>query len=347
MTDTFTGWAATAKGEPLVQMELKLRTWDEDCVDIDITHCGICASDIYTIDEGWGPTDYPCVAGHEIVGIVTRVGKSVKKIQVGDRVGVGPECDSCRECGACKDGFENVCEKFATTTYNSKWPNGDKTYGGYANKWRGDYRWVFKVPNNMSNKDAACFFCAGITTYAPLKHGDVNEKSVVGVLGIGGLGHIAILFAKAMGATVIGMSHSDKKRDYADDLGCDGYINTEVVEDMVKYKHKLTHILCTGTGKDFEWEPYLELLHVNGKFMNVFIPGWKFPQIDPFTLIINQVSISGTAVGSPAEMQEMINFAAEREIKPWINKYKMSDINKAIADFRAGLPKFRFVLENE
>lgn len=170
-----------------------------------------------------------------------------------------------------------------------------------------------------------------------------------------------------MGATVVGMSHNDKKRDYADDLGCDGYINTEVVEDMDKYKHKLTHILCTGTGKDFQCkfkyffmtntnidnfiftlgEPYLELLHVNGQFMNVSIPDWKFPQISPFTLIVNQVSISGTAAGSPGEMQEMINFVAEKGIKPWIKKYKMSDINKAIADFRAGLPRFRFVLENE
>lgn len=166
-------------------MKLDLRKWDEDCVDIDITHCGICGSDIHTIDEGWGPTEFPCVAGHEIVGVVTRAGKNVKSIQVGDRVGVGPECESCGQCGACKAGFENVCEKLTVTTYNSHWHTGDKTYGGYADKWRGDYRWVFKVPDSMSNKDAACFFCAGITTYAPLKHGNVNEKSVVGVMGIG------------------------------------------------------------------------------------------------------------------------------------------------------------------
>lgn len=164
---------------------MNLRKWDEDCVDLDITHCGICGSDVHTLDEGWGPTDFPCVVGHEIVGVVTRVGKDVKGIQVGDRAGVGPICESCGECDACKEGFENVCETACRTTYNNKWSTGDKTYGGYADKWRGNYRWVFKVPDNMSSEDAACFFCAGVTTYAPLKNNGVNEKSVVGVLGIG------------------------------------------------------------------------------------------------------------------------------------------------------------------
>lgn len=171
-----------------------------------------------------------------------------------------------------------------------------------------------------------------------------------------------------MGATVVGMSHSDKKRATAFELGCDDYINTEVVEDMEKYKHKLTHILCTGTGQDFQCkftvlflkkivafkylyyilgERFLELLFVNGKFMNVSVPTWKFPEMSPFALIVNQASVSGSAAGSPAEMREMIEFAAKKNIKPWITKYKMSDVNTAIEAFRAGKPRFRFVLENE
>lgn len=166
-------------------MVLPLRQWNEYCVDMDITHCGMCGSDIHFIDEGWGPTDFPCVVGHEIVGVVTRVGEKVTNIKVGDRGGVGPESHSCQECDTCLEGHQNCCEQGYTGTYGGKLPNGDKTYGGYADKWRGDSRWVFKVPDNMSSADASSFFCAGVTTYAPLKKFGVNEKSVVGVLGIG------------------------------------------------------------------------------------------------------------------------------------------------------------------
>lgn len=346
MSDTFIGWASSAKGEPFKQTELKLRTWDENCIDMDITHCGICGSDIHTQDEGWGPTIRPVVPGHEIVGVVTRVGKNVTNLKVGDRAGVGPHCESCWKCQSCLDGHENVCEKGFIGTYNGKWSTGDNTYGGYADKWRGDYRWAFKVPDSMSSEDAACFFCAGVTTYAPLLNGGVNDKSVVGVMGIGGLGHFGILFAKAMGATVIGISHNDKKKETAKELGCDDFIDSSNESDMAKYRKKLTHILCTGNGRDFQWGPYFNLLKVNGKFMNVSAPDWNFPELNPLEMIMHQVSVSGSAAGSPKDMEKMINFAAEKKIKPWITKYKMSEVNKAFEDFRAGKPRFRFVLEN-
>ncbi|KAI9265502.1 chaperonin 10-like protein [Helicostylum pulchrum] len=346
MTDTLTGWAATTKDAPLVQMQLPLPQWNEHSVDMDISHCGMCGSDIHTLDEDWGPTAFPCVVGHEIVGIVTRVGDKVANIKVGDRGGVGPLAYSCQECDTCLEGHQNCCERVFVGTYNGNYPNGDKSFGGYADKWRGDGRWVFKVPDNMSSADASSFFCAGVTSYAPLKKFNVNEKSVVGVLGLGGLGHFGVLFAKAMGATVIGLSHNDNKKETAKELGCDDYINTHNEFDLARYRKKFTHILCTGTGSDFQWSTYYNLLHINGHFMNVAAPEWKFPEIIPIQFITQQISISGSAAGSPATMQEMINFAAEKEIKPWITTYKMSDVNTAISDLRAGKPRFRFVLEN-
>jgi D-arabinose 1-dehydrogenase-like Zn-dependent alcohol dehydrogenase len=325
---------------------LQLKQWDEDSVEMNVSHCGICGSDTHTLDSNWGPANYPCVVGHEIVGVVSRVGKNVTNVKVGDRAGVGAQSGSCHECANCKAGYENACRGTRTGTYNSKWPNGDKSYGGYADKWRGNYHFVFKIPDNMSSEIAATFFCAGVTTYAPLKRTNVNSNSVVGVMGIGGLGHYGVLWAKAMGAKVVGMSHSEKKREVALELGCDDYIVTSDADQMAKYANTMTHILCTGTSEDFQWAPFLNLLTVNGHFIDVMAQDWDFPKISPLLLIVKQVYISGSAIGSPADIREMLDFAAEHNVKPWIQVYPMKDAPKAIEDFRAGKPRFRFVLEN-
>lgn len=173
---------------------------------------------------------------------------------MGDRIGVGAQSGSCHraECTPCSTGWENLCRTEFTGTYNGIWPNGDKSYGGYADKWRGDCRFVFKIPDNLSNEVACTYFCAGVTTYGPLKRHNVNADSVVGVMGIGGLGHYGIMWAKAMGATVVGMSHNDKKREVATELGADDYIVTSDADDLARYKGKFSHILCTGTGQDFK-----------------------------------------------------------------------------------------------
>ncbi|KAI8362807.1 chaperonin 10-like protein [Blakeslea trispora] len=343
--DTFTGWAGVSKDEPLQQMQLTLKQWDEDSVEMNITHCGICGSDDYTLKSLWGATNYPCVVGHEIVGVVTRVGKNVTNLKVGDRAGVGAQCNSCHECKSCKDEEENCCYKMSGT-YNSKWPNGDKTYGGYADKWRGDYRFAFKVPDSLPSEIAATFFCAGVTTYAPLRRTNVNEKSVVGVMGIGGLGHYGILWANAMGAKVVGLSSSDSKRDVALELGCHEFVNTNDEKALESYKGQLTHILCTGCGPDFTWEKYLALLKRKGSFINVNAPSWTFPPLKPMLLIGTQANILGSLIGSPKEIEEMLQFAAEKNVRPWIDVFPMKDVNKVLEDFRAGKPRFRFVLEN-
>ncbi|KAI8090153.1 chaperonin 10-like protein [Gilbertella persicaria] len=346
--NTLYGWAGIANDQPLQEMRLPLRQWSENCVDIDISHCGICGSDVHTLEdpEEWVKTNYPCVVGHEIAGTVTRIGQNVTHIKVGDRVGVGAQSGACHRCDHCQSGHENVCYGGRIGTYNSTWETGDKTFGGYADKWRGDYRFVFKIPDSISNEVAATLFCAGVTTFAPLKRTHVNATSVVGIMGLGGLGHYGVLWAKAMGAKAVAISSGDYKREVAKELGCDDYINSRDPEDLKRYTKKFSHILCTGCSPDFEWNTYLGLIHCNGYFLNVNHPRWKFPAISPLVLIRNQCFIHGSAVGSPADIREMLAFAAEKQVKPWLQKYPMKDINQAIQDFKSGQPRFRFVLEN-
>ncbi|CAO3615940.1 unnamed protein product [Mucor fragilis] len=344
--ETTHAWAGVANGKPLVEMDLPLKKWSENDVQIDVTHCGICGSDDHMLNESWGPTHYPICVGHEIVGVVSKVGSNVKHLKVGDRAGIGAQAGSCHECKNCKEGNENICPK-SVLTYGSQWYDNDAwATGGYGSIWRGDSAFAFKIPDNLSSEIAATFFCAGITTFAPLQRTKVGKDSVVGVMGIGGLGHYGILWAKAMGAKVVGMSHNDKKREVAKELGCDDYINTNNQEDMAKYNNTLTHILCTGTSPDFQWAPYFALLRVNGHFINVMAPNWQFPELNPFVLIMNQVFIHGSAIGSPAEIEQMLEFAAEHNVKPWIEVRSLKDINNVLEDFRAGKPRFRYVLEH-
>ncbi|CEG64287.1 hypothetical protein RMATCC62417_01287 [Rhizopus microsporus] len=344
--DTFTGWASIGKDKPLVQMQFPLKAWDDNSVEMDITHCGICGSDVHTIDSGWGPTDYPCVAGHEIAGVVTRVGKNVTRVKVGDRAGLGPACGSCKQCHTCSNGEENVCMNGIVLTYNSHWSTGEKTYGGYADKWRGDETFICKIPDNVSNENASSFMCGGVTTYAPLRRWNVGPGSTLGVLGIGGLGHFAVMFGKALGATVIALSSSNRKRDVALELGCDDYVVTSNEEEMAKYANKLTHIICTGVGEDFKWETYFNLLVPNGIFINVNAPEFSYPPIPLFNQIFKQIAIVASAGGSVKDTEDMLQLISEKNLKAWYKKYPMSEVNKAIEDFRAGLPRFRFVLEN-
>ncbi|GAB5590766.1 hypothetical protein Unana1_05666 [Umbelopsis nana] len=340
------GWASAGKGKQLENMELPLKTFDDDAVDMDVTHCGICGSDIHTIDSGWGPTNYPCVVGHEITGVCTAVGKNVTNIKVGDRIGVGAQSGSCGECENCKKGQENLCLNGLIGTYNSKWANGENTYGGYADKWRGHQRFVFKIPDNMSNEIAATFFCAGVTTYAPLKRHGVTKGSKVGVIGIGGLGHFAVQWAKAMGAEVIALSSSDRKREDAAQLGCSDYIVTSDKQDMKRYTSALTHIICTAYSVEFDWVANLSTLATNGTFIMVGLPEEPLSGIPAGLLAFKQITLCGSIIGSPSDIQDMLDFAAKTGVKPWIQKYPMSKVNEAIDDFRKGKPRYRFVLEN-
>ncbi|GAA5796650.1 hypothetical protein HPULCUR_002024 [Helicostylum pulchrum] len=302
--NTFHGWAAVAKDKPLVWTELPLKNFDDDCVDMKVSHCGVCDSDIHTQNEDWGKTNFPCVTGHEIVGECTRVGPR-------------------------------------TSTYNSHYPNGDKSFGSYADKWRGHQRFVFKVPDNMTNEVAATFFCAGVTTYSPLKRYGVNSSSKVGVIGIGGLGHFAVQWAKPMGAEVVALSSSDRKRDDAVELGCDHYVVTSRPEEAKPHMGTFTHIIATHVSDNFDWNMYFNKIDTNGYFIMVALPEASLSGIPSMTLACRQIALVGSLIGSPAMIEDMLNFAAEHNVKPWLNKYSMKDCNEAIQAFKDGKPRYR------
>ena len=234
----FEGWlghdASSADGK-MVWGEFTPKDWEESDVDIKITHCGICGSDLHTLRSGWGPSIYPCCVGHEIVGTAVRVGSQVQDIKVGDRVGVGAQSDSCHlpDCEDCSSGNFNYCPRF-TGTYNGFFKNGGKSYGGYATYNRTPARFVIKVPDQIKSKDAAVMMCAGVTTYSPLKYNGCGPGKKVGIVGLGGLGHFGVLWAQALGASVVVISRkSDKKAD-AMNLGASGFIATAEDKDWAK-----------------------------------------------------------------------------------------------------------------
>ncbi|CDH53627.1 nad-and zn-dependent alcohol dehydrogenase [Lichtheimia corymbifera JMRC:FSU:9682] len=330
-TGTIHGWIASAKDKPLEWGEQPRKTFDDDTVEMDITHCGICASDLFTLDSGWGKTDYPTIVGHEIAGIVTKVGNNVKNVKVGDRAGVGAQCMSCLQCYACQHHHENICENGVIGTYNGRWPKtNEKTYGGYADVWSGHYNFVFKIPDNLPNEVAATFFCAGITTYAPMKRHGIDSDSTVGVIGI-----------------VIALSHSDRKRGDAEKLGCHDFVVTEDETSMSKIKNKLTHIICTSFGTEgFDWGKYLGLLKPGGVFIMVAIPDKPFENIPPGSLVGRQLTLAGSVVGSPDTIREMLAFAAEKGVRPWIEKRPMKQCPETVQAMRDGKARYRFVLEN-
>ncbi|KAI9317761.1 chaperonin 10-like protein [Dichotomocladium elegans] len=342
---TVHGWVCNGKDQPLVWSEQPRKTFDEDTVDLNITHCGICASDLFTLDSGWGKTDYPCIVGHEIVGVVTRVGKNVKNVQVGDRAGVGAQCMSCLQCHPCQHQHENLCPDMVGT-YNGRWPRtNERTFGGYADVWSGHYNFVFKIPDELPSEVAATFFCAGVTTYAPMKRYNVNSQSVVGVIGIGGLGHFAVQWGKALGAKVVALSHSDRKREDAKKLGCDDYFVTGEKESLARARQSLTHIICTSFGNNFDWGSILGLLKPGGVFIMVAIPSSNLTDIPPI-FVPRQLTLAGSCIGSPEEIREMLDFACKTGVRPWISKYPMTEAPEAVQAMRDGKARYRFVLEN-
>ncbi|KAG2223010.1 hypothetical protein INT45_012309 [Circinella minor] len=281
-------------------------------IELDITHCGICASELfkyvccYVIYEYfsaniialmcWGETDYPCVIGHEITGVVTKVNKNVNHVTVGDRVCVGAQSGSCLDCKFCKHHEENICVGGAVYTYNSCWPNGDfkhlevmQTSGVVISILFSNY-----IHKNLSSEIGCTFCCASVTIYSSLKHHDVSKGSKVGVIGIDGLVHYGVSFNRA---EVVALSHSDRKWEDAKNLGCDDYITLNDDARFKEYTGKLTHILCTSFAEDFPWNKYLSLLEPNGKFLMIAITYGILHNIPPDLLVAKQTLIIDSAIG--------------------------------------------------
>ncbi|PGH34018.1 alcohol dehydrogenase (NADP+) [[Emmonsia] crescens] len=354
----FHGWVGHSATTPLTHTAFQPKPFDPTDIEIKITHCGICGSDIHTLRSGWGPTNYPCVVGHEIVGHVTRVGSGVASIsspsrhlKVGDRVGIGAQSDSCRrpDCPECASGLENHCQ-YQTGTYGGRFRDGSKSYGGYATHWRGPAWFAFKLPDSLPSAAAAPLLCAGITVFSPLVKNGAGPGKSVGIVGIGGLGHLGLLFAKALGCDhIIAISRtSAKKAEALGGLGADKFIATDEDKGWAKtHARSLDLIISTVSSSDMPIGNYLRLMKVNGQFIQVGAPEEPFPAFRVFPLISKGVKIGGSAIGSPEEIRRMLQLAADKNVLPWIQERPMEDVNNALADMHAGKARYRYVLVNK
>ncbi|WP_304488661.1 NAD(P)-dependent alcohol dehydrogenase [Dyadobacter sp. CY312] len=347
MTETTNvkAYGTEAAEAPLDQMSIQRRKPTPHDVEIDIQFCGVCHSDLHTARSEWGPSIYPCVPGHEIVGRIVSVGDHVKKFKVGDLVGVGCMVDSCRECQYCQEDLEQFCEKGMTGTYGSPDPHlpGSPTFGGYSERIVVNENYVLRIPENMDLAAAAPLLCAGITTYSPLRHWNVGPGKKVGVVGIGGLGHMGIKIAKAMGAEVVAFTTSESKFAEAKRLGADEVVLSQDKEQMAAYRGKL-HFILDAVSAQHDINAYLSLLRVDGSLALVGAPEHPLP-VAAFSVIMGRKSFAGSMIGGIAETQEMLDFCGEHNIVADIEMIDMNQINDAYERLLKGDVKYRFVID--
>lgn len=288
------------------------------------------------------------------MGTAVRVGKNVKHVKQGDRVGVGAQARSCLQpdCNECSTAHEPYCPNGVVNTYGSVYPGDEgKSYGGYADYNRTNGHFVVPIPDGLASEDAAPLMCGGVTVYSPLKRNGCGPGKTIGVVGVGGLGHFAVLFAKALGADkVVGISRKADKKDDSLKLGCDQYIATAEDKDWAKKNARsIDLIISTVSNAKMPMTEYLSLLKVHGTFIQVGAPdGGELPPINAFTLIGGGVKVGGSAIGSAStEIPEMLKLAADKKIKPWVQTVPLKDANKVVVDMEAGKARYRYVLVNE
>lgn len=338
-------YAAFSANTPLAPFTLDRRDLGAHDVDIDILYCGVCHSDIHQVRSEWGKSIYPLVPGHEIVGRIVAVGSAVKKFKVGDLAGVGCFVDSCRTCDNCKSGEEQFCERGMVGTYNSYDKEGNPTYGGYSTRIVVDENYTLKVSDKLPLSGVAPLLCAGITTYSPLRHVGVKPGDKVAVLGLGGLGHMAVKFAASFGAEVTMLSSSPSKQADAEKLGAHHFILTSDAEAMKKAAKSFDVILNTVSA-NHEYSTYLNLLKTNGTMIIVGIP--EVPSKLPANVLINQRrSIMGSLIGGIKETQEMLDYCAEHNITSEVEVIDMQYINEAYERMLKSDVKYRFVIDLE
>ena len=328
----------------LKQMNIERRETTGKDVEIDILYCGVCHSDLHTARNEWRGTIYPNVPGHEIVGRVTRVGGNTSKFKVGDLAAVGCMVDSCRECEQCKQGSEQYCENGNTLTYNGRDKYLNKqTFGGYSERIVVDEDFVLRVPDNLDLAAAAPLLCAGVTTWSPLRHWNIGPDAKVGVVGIGGLGHMGVKLAKAMRAYVVVITTSQSKVDDAKRLGADKVILSTDKEQM-KANGASLHFILDCVSAQHDVNAYLKLLKVDGTLALVGAPEHPLP-IAPFSLIPARKNFAGSTIGSIAETQEMLDFCGKHNITADIELINIQDINNAYERLLKGDVKYRFVID--
>lgn len=334
-----------SKDADLKEMNIDRREVLANDIEIDILFCGVCHSDLHTARNDWGGSKYPVVPGHEIVGIATKVGSEVKKVKVGDKVAVGCIVDSCRNCSSCEQDLEQYCLNGMVGTYNGADKHlGGHTFGGYSEKIVVDENYVLKVPENLDLAAVAPVLCAGITTWSPLKHWNVGPNSKVAVVGLGGLGHMAVKLAKGLGAHVSLFSRSPEKIQDAKDLGCDEVIISTDEEQMKSVKGKFDLIIDT-VPYDHELNPYIMTLAVNGTLVLVGFIGTLGDEISTRPMIGGRRTIAGSVIGGIKETQELLDFCGEKNIVSDIELIKMQDINEAYERMLKSDVKYRFVID--
>lgn len=334
-----------SKEAELKEMTIERRETTDNDVEIEILYCGVCHSDLHTARNDWGGTKYPAVPGHEIVGKITKIGSNVTKFKIGDLAGVGCMVDSCKTCNSCKQDLEQYCENGSTGTYNGNDVHlGGHTFGGYSQKVVVDQNFVLKIPSNLNLAAVAPLLCAGITTWSPLKHWNVGPNSKVAVVGLGGLGHMAIKLAKGLGAEVTLFSRTPGKTDDAKKLGADHIVISTEKEQMKSVKGKFDVIIDT-VPYDHDINPYISTLSINGTHVLVGFIGKMDEALFTPPMIMGRKSVTGSLIGGIAETQEMLDFCGEHNIVSDIEIIKMQDINNAYERMLKSDVKYRFVID--
>ncbi|KAJ9137835.1 Cinnamyl alcohol dehydrogenase [Coniochaeta hoffmannii] len=361
----FEGWLGYDKSAvegKMVWAEFAPKEWEETDIDIKVSHCGICGSDLHVLHSGWGPTRYPVCVGHEIIGTVVRLGSDAAKanpsLKLGSRVGVGAQSDACLnrnapsaaegKCRECESGEENYCQRGFVGTYNGTYANGSPSSGGYSTFVRLPAHFAVPIPDSIPSHLAASMMCAGVTTYSPLRRNGCGPGKAVGVVGLGGLGHFGVMWARALGADrVVAVSRRDNKREDALALGADACIATEDDEGWVeRNKGSLDILLSTISSSKAPISDYLALLRPGGVMIQVGLPEDGLLGV-PARPLIRRVRLEGSLIGSPGEIREMLELAAEKNVKPWVTTRPMKEANQAIVDMDEGKARYRYVLVNE
>jgi len=342
-TKTAKAYGTDAAGRPLHLIDISRRALTPHDVQIDIAYCGICHSDLHSVRNEWGHTSYPIVPGHEIIGKVVQVGSQVTRLKVGQLAAVGCIVDSCGECEYCKAGLEQFCEKGMTVVFGS--PDkylGGHTYGGFSESIVVDEHYVLRLPENLDPATAAPLLCAGITVYSPLRHWHAGPGMTVGIIGMGGLGHVAIKIAKAMGTSVVVFTTSLSKAKDAKRLGADDVVLSTDPEQM--HRHARLDMILDTVSARHDVNAYLSLLKVDGALVLVGLPADQIP-VGAFNLVGGRKSFSGSNIGGIAETQEMLDFCARHSITAEIELITMDEVNEAFDRLQKGDVHYRFVID--
>ncbi|MGC6388873.1 NADPH-dependent aldehyde reductase Ahr [Ewingella sp. S1.OA.A_B6] len=330
-------YAAMKAGQALEMYEYDAADLNADEVEVEVEYCGVCHSDLSMIDNEWGMSTYPVIAGHEVIGRVSSLGASAKNkgLSIGQRVGIGWTAKSCQHCDACINGEQVNCESGTVPTIVNN--------GGFAEKLRADWQWVIPLPEKLDPSEAGPLLCGGITVFKPLLMSNITATSRVGVIGIGGLGHIAIKILRAMGAEVVAFSSTPDKKQSILDMGADEVINSRDPDALNRQAGRFDLILST-VAVDLDWKPYFTALAPKGKFHTVGAV-MKPIQVSAFDLIVGDKSIAGSSTGSPGQLRSLLRLASRADISPKVEFFPMSKVNEALDHVRAGKANYRVVLK--